>query len=376
MASGYKILLLGDYSNCHANLAKALKQKGHYVMLMAPFNYLSSGQIDIDTARGEGKLGGMALYLKASGLWHNQMKGYDFVAINDPMFMSLKPHRLKKIFIRLKRENGAVFYTSMSTDVNYLRMCAAPESPLRFSEYFLEGKPSPWQLEHPEKWKAWNNPEIIDYQDYIFDNIDGAMSVLYEYHMGLKFRFPQAKIAYGGLPVNTSEIPFLGVNLSGRTKILLCRDRKRIKMKGSDILEEAALKLVERYSDELELDIAENLPFNDFMEKLKRSDVILDQAYSYTPATTALLAMAMGKTVVSGGEPEFYDFIGENSNHPIINATYDSGNLLSTMERTVTDKKFLEKNAFKSREFVEKHNDSMKVAERFVESWNKFCTKS
>ena len=80
-------------------------------------------------------------------------------------------------------------------------------------------------------------------------------------------------------------------------------------MKGSDILERAAANIVTKYPDKVELFIAENLPYEVFLEELKKSDIILDQVYSYTPATTALLSMALGKTVVSGGEPEYYNFI-------------------------------------------------------------------
>ena len=99
--------------------------------------------------------------------------------------------------------------------------------------------------------------------------------------------------------------------------------------------------------------------------------MILDQVYSYTPATTALIAMAMGKTVVSGGEPEFYEFIGEKENHPIINATFDVNKLYDSIEKVVLDKNFLSENALKSREFVEKHNNSLIVAKRFVNLWTR-----
>lgn len=366
-----KILLLGDYSNCHANLAKGLRKLGREVTVMAPVNYLSSKEVDIDTSRKSGKIGGLMLYLKALTKYAGNMKGYDVVAINDPVFLNLRPERLLPIFKRLKANNRAIFYTAMSNDVNYLRMCQDDNSPLKFSEFFIDCKPSPWYLENPGRFADWFNPSLVSYEDFVFDNLDGAVSVLYEYHKGLEYRFDESKIAYGGISVNTGAVPFVGIEEKPKIRMFLGRDKKRIKMKGADILEMAANNIVGKYPDKVELKIAENIPYKDFVEELKKSDIVLDQVYSYTPATTALLSMAMGKTVVSGGETEYYDFIGEKENRPIINASYDVDELTRTLENLVLNRDFIKSNAYRSREFVEKHNDIEVVARRFLDFWDK-----
>lgn len=366
MDRNLKILLLGDYSNCHANLATGLRKVGCRVTMMSPRNYLSADKIDINTARKDGKIGGLLLFLKALTIWRKYLKGYDVVSINDPIFLHLKPERLKPLFNFLKEENDLVFYTAMSNDVNYLRMCKDPSIPLKKNEFFIDGKPSPWNLEDPKRWEGWQVPSLVSYQDYVFDNLDGALSVLYEYHVGLRHRFEENKIGYIGIPIDTSEIPFIGPGNSKKIRILLGRDRKRIKMKGSDLLEEAAIHLARKYPYQIELKIAENLPYYTFVDELKKSDIILDQVYSYTPATTALLAMAMGKTVVTGGEPEYYEFIGEKENHPIINASMNVTDLINSLENVIFDKNFLNENANKARNFVEKHNDHKIVAQRYL----------
>ena len=371
MSGRKKILLLGDYSNCHAHLAQGLRQLDCDVTVMCPVNYLSDNANVIDTSRRDGKLGGIHLFLKAFYKWHKKMAGYDIVAINDPNFMLLRPERLSPLFRRLKNENDAVFYTAMSTDVNYQRMCAEKHSPLRYCEFFIDGKPSPWFLQDPGRWEKWHSKSLSDYQDYVFNNLDGAVSVLYEYHLGLKYRFVPDMIAYGGIPVVTDEIPLLGPATGGKIRIFLGRDRKRIRMKGTDLLEIAAKRVASKYPEKIELKIAENIPYPLFIEELKKSDIVLDQVYSYTPATTALLAMAMGKTVVSGGEPEFYEFIGEPLNHPIVNASLDIDTLASQIEEIALDRHYLFENAEKSRAFIEKHNKETVVAKRFLDFWTK-----
>ena len=106
------------------------------------------------------------------------------------------------------------------------------------------------------------------------------------------------------------------------------------------------------------------------MERLRDADIVLDQLYSYTPATNALLAMAMGKVVVSGGEPEYYDFIGEYDNRPIINAVPDDDEaLFRSIEEAVLNPRSLIERGIKSREFAIKHNDADVVAKRFIDFW-------
>lgn len=326
---------------------------------------------DINLSRKNNKLGGAILYAKALYPLHRKLKGYDIVALNDPNFMSLRPERLEKLFQRLKRENGNIFYTAMSTDIFYLNMLEDKNSPLRYSEWFVQGIPSRWHLQEKETWDNWHNTGLRNYQELVFSNIKGAVSVLYEYWEGLKYGLPVEKIGYGGIPINTSSIKPVKSCKNGRIKILLGRDKSRIALKGTDLLEEAALKVVSRHKNIAELEIVENLPYNEFIRKLEQADIILDQIYSYTPSTTPLIAMAMGKTVVTGAEPEYYDFIGEQENHPIVNAPLTVEELENTIEKLIIDPDAIEERGEKSREFVVKHNDYRVVARRFLDFWTK-----
>ena len=102
---------------------------------------------------------------------------------------------------------------------------------------------------------------------------------------------------------------------------------------------------------------------------MRNSHVVLDQLYSYTPATNSLLAMAMGLNTLSGGEKEFYDFIGEHELQPIINAVPNEDVLFRTLEDVVLHPELIVKRSHEGRKFVEKHNDSNIVAQRFIDFW-------
>ncbi|MDE6370137.1 MAG: hypothetical protein K2K92_01450, partial [Duncaniella sp.] len=268
------------------------------------------------------------------------------------------------------RHNGAIFQTAMSTDIAYLDMLSAEDCPLRYSEWFVDGNPSRMYQANPMKWEEWHTKELVDYQRYVLDNLSGAVSILYEYHLGMSRTLGADRVAYGGIPIDTSLFdPVTYPHPLEKIKIFLGRDRTRKLMKGSDFLELAAKKVVELHPDKAELEIVENLPYSSFVQRLRNSHLVLDQIYSYTPATTALMAMAYGLNVVSGAEPEYYSFIGENRNKPIINAPTDLGELTDVLEKTILEPGLFAERGRLSREFVLKHNDVNVVARRFLDFW-------
>lgn len=366
-----KILLLGDYSNCHRSLAEGLRRLNCDVTLASNGSGWMNCDRDIDISRKSGKLGGLELYMRARfGDLSRLLQGNDIVAIHDLNFLSLRPSRIKRFFDHIRRNNSSVFLTSMSTDIAYLDMLEEPSSPLRYSEWFVDGKPSRMHEDNPEKWNQWHDPELVEYQRYALTQLDGAVSVLYEYHLGMIKALGTNRVAYGGLPIDTQRFsPVYIPDRIGKIKLFLGRDRNRKLMKGSDLLEVAAKRVVERHPDKAELVIVENRPFNEFIELLKGAHVVLDQIYSYTPATTALMAMSLGLNVISGAEPQYYEFIGEGENRPIINAPLELESLTDVIGNIVLNPEQIATRGKRSREFVLKHNDSEVVAKRFLNFW-------
>lgn len=370
MARPLKILLLGDYSNCQRTLATGLRRLGCDVTLVSDGSGWQDCQRDIDISRRPGKLGGIELYLRLSTTARRHLRGYDIVSVNDPNFVYLRPALLRKVFDRLRRDNDAVFLNAMSYDVPFLDMLAAKDCPLEYSEWFTAGEPARLYHAAQDEWRKWHSREVADYQKYFYANIDGAVAVLYEYYLALERILPEEKIAYGGIPIDLEAFrPVALPEKIDKVRLFLGRHRDRKLIKGSDYLEEAARAVVERYPDKAELIIVENRPFDEFTALLKSAHVVLDQIYSYTPATTALMAMAYGLNVVSGGEPAYYDFIGEKENHPIINAPISLEALTATIEDVVLHPDEIAPRGRASRSFVEKHNECTLVARRYLDLW-------
>ncbi|MDE7407243.1 MAG: hypothetical protein K2M76_02380 [Muribaculaceae bacterium] len=365
-----KILFIGDYSNYHATLAHTLARRGHHVTVCSNGNGWMQTARSISLSRPlPGKAGGMLLWLKMKAL-SNRLSGYDVVQLCGPVFLDLRPHRIYPIFNRLKQRNGIICLTAMSTDSHYVAMCTANDTPLRYSDFRIGSRPSPWAAASAHIERAWLGNELMDHTSRIYNGIDGAISALYEYHLALQRVLPAERIAYGGIPIDTASMPLNTHAADSPINIFLGRHRTRIIEKGTDILESAAHQAVSQSNGCATLTIVENRPYAEYIHLLGQGDILLDQLYSYTPATNALLGMARGMTAVSGAEPEYYNFIGEHSSYPIVNAI--PGHIEELTEHLLALIKTGRNDAIANanRQFVLRHNDADVVADRYEQFWN------
>lgn len=366
-----KILLMGDYSNCHRSLATGLRRLGHDVTVASNGSrWMDTGR-DIDLSRPlPGKAGGLALWLKLMGPLRGRLEGYDIVAIHNPVMVEQRPNRCTALFNRLKARNGAIFLTAMGCDVNYIDTCLDPHGPLAYNEWMVNGHPAPMTVESPDLHRRWNNPALRRLTDHVYDNVDGVATILYEYDLAAARRVPPAAHGYIGLPIDTRSLdPVALPDRIDRVKFFLGRHAGRLAEKGTDLLEQAARAVVGRNPRHAELVIVENKPYREYLELLRGAHVVLDQIYSYSPATNALLAMAYGLNAVSGGEAAFYDFIGERHNRPVINAPTDYNALVDTLQHIVDTRHDIAARGRASRDFVVKHNDTDIVAARAMQFW-------
>lgn len=367
-----KILLMGDASNFHRCLAQGLRRMGHEVTVASDGSGWMDTERDIDLSRRlPWKFGGMMLWLKIKRLLAERFSGYDIVSVNSTCFATLRPERLRIIFDYLLMHNRKVFVSALGSDTHYVRTCTGDNSPLRYNEWKVNGKPTAYMDANGKEIELWMAPELSNLCNHIYDKSAGAVTALYEYNQVCRSIMTDDRLAYGGIPIDTSSIEYSGIDPTGRKiRLFLGRHADRTVEKGTDRLLAVAQRVADAHPDKCTLDIVENLPYSEYLERLRNADIVLDQLYSYTPATNAMLAMAMGKVAVSGGEPEFYDFIGEKENHPIVNAVPDDDEALyRAVEDAVVHRERLADLGARSREFVVRHNDVDVVAKRFIDFW-------
>lgn len=360
---------MGDASNYHCTLASGLRAAGHDVTLASDGGgWMRTGR-DVSLSRGEGKIAGMWLWLRLNAMLMSNLRGYDVVQISSPGFVYLRPNLLRGLFDKLRRHNGIVTMAALGMDSLYTAACIAQDPPLRYSEWQVGSHPTPYMDGHRRELEMWLAPALSDYCRYVYDNVDGVLTALYEYHRVCSRYVEPDRLAYAGIPVNIPEI--VTELTTDRVNILVACHKGRESEKGIDRILPVVESVAARHAN-AHVDLVQNVPLQEFNKRLSQAHIVVDQLYSYTPATSALMAMAMGKTVISGGEPEYYAFIGEADDQPVINADPNNLDALrDDLDRLLSDPGQLAANGEAARRFVTRHNSADVVARRCIDFWER-----
>lgn len=367
-----KVLFVGDASNMHNCLAKQLRRMGHEAVVASNGSTWMDTERDINLLRHPGKLGAVRYVLDIlKALPH--MRGFDIVQLAGPIFLNLKPSKVRMVLDYLKRHNGHVVLSAIGTDRVYYDACHDGHT-YRYSDYMLGDKPSPYVLsqEYQEQQQDnWSQDFMKEHSDYVLDAVDGVAACLWEYYVAYE-QVGAKRLVHTGLPVDVDALTMRELDtVPNKVRFFIGIQRDRTVLKGTDRMLEALKQVVSSRPDECEMVVAQSVPYAQYVQMMRSSHVILDQLYSYTPATNALLAMAQGLVAVSGAEPEYYELIGETENKPIVNVNpLVEGDIEAKLNYIVDNKERLPEWCKMSREFVLKHNSACIVAQRYLDLWN------
>ena len=354
-----KILLIGEYSNVHTTLAKGLRALGHQVCVMSDGDSWKNYPRDIDVVRQPGKIGGIKLLAKVYSLLP-KLKGYDVVQLINPMFLELKAERIFHIYRYLRKHNKCVVLGAFGMDWYWVHECTTTMT-LRYSDFNI-GKELRTNADAIKERNDWLGTTKEKLNRIIAEDCDAIVAGLFEYQVCYQAVFP-AKTTFIPYPI-LSKAPKLQ-KVSQPLKVFIGISKSRSEYKGTDIMLQAAKDVYEKYPERICLQIAEGIPFEQYVSKMQESDVILDQLYSYTPAMNALEAMSQGIVVVGGGEPENYEILHETELRPIVNVlpTYES--IYHELEQLVLHPERLPELKQQSIEYIQKHHDYIKVARQY-----------
>jgi glycosyltransferase involved in cell wall biosynthesis len=360
-----RILLIGEYSNVHATLAKGLRALEHKVTVLSNGDGWKNYPRDIDVSRRSGKLGGILLTAKLYTLLP-RLRGYDVVQLINPMFFELKAERLFFFYDYLRRHNKKVFLGGYGMDWYWVHTCTY-DKPLRYSDFNFgsEVRTDPEALRYQQDWLGTTKEKL---NRYIAEDCDGIITGLYEYWACYHPAFPE-KTTYIPFPIKMPEHASTERAQQSKVVIFIGINRERSAYKGTDIMLRAAERIREKHPHRIKLLVAESVPFAEYQQMMEGSDAILDQLYAYTPSMNPLLAMSKGIICIGGGEPENYEIINETELRPIINVepTYES--VCQALEELVLHPERIPELKRQSIEYVRKHHDYIKVARQYLDFW-------
>lgn len=374
-----KILLLGEYSNVHATLADGLRMLGHQVTVLSNGDFWKDYPRDIDLSRRIGKWGGI-LYMAKLYAILPRLRHYDIVQLINPMFLEIKAERIFPIYRYLRKHNTKLILGGFGMDYYWANTCSTT-MPLRYSDFNIGKKPrlTPDAVRDRKEWIGTPKAKL---NQFIAQDCDGIVTGLYEYWICYHQHFPQ-KTTFIPFPIKikeqaSKELDILTARKSTKNadkiKIFIGINKSRNEYKGTDIMLRAAQDVQRLYPQQLELKVAESVPFQEYIRMMQGSDAILDQLYSYTPSMNPLEAMSHGIICIGGGEPENYQILHEDTLRPIINVepTYES--VYKALQQLVLHPNRIPQLQEESIAYIKKHHEYVKVAKKYEAYYQQILT--
>ncbi|MCR4852394.1 MAG: glycosyltransferase family 1 protein [Prevotella sp.] len=361
-----RILLLGEYSNVHATLAKGLRELGHEVVVASNGDFWKNYPRDIDLSRELSWSGSIRFVVKLLRALP-KMKGFDVVQLINPIFIELKANRLFSIYDYLRKNNKKVFLGAFGMDYYWVHECDT-RKPLRYSDFNM-GDENRTNADAEKERRDWIGTDKERLNKYIAEDCDGIITGLYEYWACYHPLFPK-KTCFIPYPIQMSPT-HTDFKASNPPRIFIGINKARSEYKGTDIMLKAANDVRRDYPGKMELVKAESVPFDEYEKLMNGSDAILDQLYSYTPSMNSLLAMSKGIVNIGGGEPENYEILHENELRPIVNVepTYES--VYTALVDFISQPSRIPELKRQSTEYISRHHDYLKVARQYLEFYTK-----
>lgn len=375
-----RILLIGEYSRLHNSLKEGLRELGHEVILIANGDGFKNYPADLSTKPRffESKIGsvfrklvykmvrfdcatieiGIRFYL-----FSNRLKDFDAVQlINEAPIQttgSLERFLLKRIF----SNNKKVFL--LSCGIDYFVASDLMQKKQRYSimtPYF----------ENPEAKKEYGF--ILDYlnenhkktHDLVYNAIAGVMASDIDY-LAPSQNHPK----FLGLipnPVNTDLIKFIPLTVEGKISIFLGINSGTYYSKGISFFEKALEQIKILFPNQVEIVVAQNLPYHEYIEKYNKAHIILDQVYGFDQGYNALEAMAKGKVVFTGAEQEFQNFYNLTDT-VAINALPDVDYLVGKISYLIENPSEITQIGTQAKAFIEKEHHFIEIAKRYETTW-------
>ena len=375
-----KILLVGEYSRLHNSLQEGLRALGHQVMVISTGDYFKKYPSDILLQRkfdtGLARKIKIAIYLLFKfdiTSWHitrqffknaSSLKGFDVVQLINESSFGATPRDEIKMISFLKQNNKKLFLLSCGTDYLSVQHQLSDINPYSILSNYKEGRVSKIEFKSILKYTT---PAFKKLHQYVFQNIDGVIASDFDYHMPL-----QGHKKYLGLipnPINTTKLRICKVDTMRPITIFMGINRTNYHSKGISYFEKALAIIQQKFPKKVHIEIVENLPYEQYIEKYNNAHIILDQVYAYDQGYNALEAMAKAKVVFTGAETAFMQHYKLDT--PVaINALPEVDSLVIALEKLIDNPEKITEIGLAAQDFVIQHHDYKKVAQQYLDSWH------
>lgn len=358
-----KILLFGEYSGLFNSLKAGLIALGHDVFMASngdsfknfPSDYRWDSKLKIAKNEKIKNIIGITNFYRNKKLFI----GHDVVLIISPYQFSQYAFPNRLIYNFLINNNKKVFLSGAGITANLFDYWyeRKEEKYYKYMVGYLE------KSKDPKDCRYYKNKSMLNWEKELFNKIDGYIPIWYEYAQPFR-EVPNISKSVC-IPINLNDFEYKP-NIV-KDKIVFFHGLSK-PSKGGEYIIGAFDKLREKYKNEAEFICKGNLPIDEYLNLLDRTNVILDDANSYSLGMNALFSMAKGKIVMGGAEPIANKELNYSYN-PAYNLFPNIDQISDCIEDVIKRKAEIENMGLLSRKFVEEHHDCTEVARKYIQIW-------
>lgn len=351
-----KILLLGDFSSFHLNLKKALEKHFEVTVILAS-NRDGWKDVDCDIFIGQSShsfISKCIRIIKSFYFVYFVFKNFDIVQLISPQVF---PSKINKFLIKKVIENNKKTFLIGAG-------CNDPKTADFFQNHYKH-KEFYKNICYPKDTLDCQSNSFRSYFNWLLDNINGYIPIMYEYAEGFRLKPYSKLLATIPIPTNTQKKP----NLNQNDKIIFFHGLTRERVKGSPLVKEAFDELRIKYKDVADFIVEGYMPYHDYISLFETVDVVVDQIYSVSLGVNGVLGLSKGKVVVGGGEIEFLKEFSLNES-PIVSIEPNVEDIKRKLIGLIERKDELLKIKKASYDLAVSLHDEGVVASKYMSTWN------
>lgn len=379
-----KVLLVGEYSGVHTQLAKSLRENGVDVLTINDgdaykkfkndinigYHFYSSKNIFFKRLLNLYYI--LLLYSGLQGIFQifkflseiKKLKNFDVVQLINPVALSGFGSIVNIFFIRyLAKYNKNIFLCALGDDYYWVKGSILNKKqismftkiklkyiyeylhPFMYKYGFLYGFLNKYAISKSKKII----PGLYDYYFYYkdFDKCTDIIPILVEKKEDIKpFRFD-------GYPI----------------KVFHGWQPKKEARKGNDLFDQALMDLIKKHPLKVDYEIVGGVDYNTYIQSFNNSVIFLDQCYSMDRGVNALLGMANGKVVLSGFVKQLEEKYNTQFNPVVVHVNPDVSDIFMKLEELILNPEKMEEISKNSIKFIEKYHSKEVVLSAYFKIW-------
>ncbi|MGJ8685271.1 MAG: glycosyltransferase [Nonlabens sp.] len=374
-----RILLIGEYSGFHNSLKSGLQELGHEVTLVGDGDGFKKFPVDIEVGSDYFRRDWLREKVKVAW-WkltgnnledqirlarfresEHLMKGYDIIQFINSNPFGCEANVEWEMIDYLLKNNGKAYLAACGDDYPYAQYLTQEHEGYSILTPYHEDASLKKHFAHTFKYLQKG------YQSN-YENLLARCEAIIPSHVDFKMALENESKSTKMIPcaVVLKNLELEQNHITTPVEIFMGINRGNYHKKGIPYFEKALKIIKEKYANRVNITVAENLPYQEYIKSYKKCHVLLDQVLSYDQGYNSLEAMAQGKVVFAGAGLPFLKAYHLKT-APLIDAQPDVDDLVEQLSHLIDNPDELFKIGQEARTFIEKYHDSVIVARQYQE---------